>query len=339
MALLFFFITFAVMKQSNESLSLHAPLVSFIITAYNVPSEFLEECLKAILQLSLNVRDREIILVDDGSEMAAISGLMDYQDDIIYLRQSHQGLSVARNRGIQVATGRYLQFIEGNNYFVQAAYEHCLDLVRYHDPDVVCFQSTDKVVSDVPYTFSQPVSGSAFLHNQDIATSVGQYVFRTSVMRNLRFTPGILNEDEEFTPLLFIRADRVMATDAKALFRRPKEEQTVAQKENKRYVLKRLADMELVIFRLQEKAIHLSATERVALNRRIAQLTMDYLCDAIVSTKSLNYVEEAIQRLRSKGLYPLPDKKYSKKYQLFCKTINSRVGRRLLVLTLPRISS
>ena len=81
----------------------------------------------------------------------------------------------------------------------------------------------------------------------------------------------------------------------------------------------------------------LSETERVALKRRIAQLTMDYLYNTILLTRSTRHLEDAMKRLHDKGLYPLPDKKYTKKYQLFCKAIRSKVGRRLMVMTLPQL--
>ena len=65
------------------------PLVSFIITTYNLPLEYLVECLKSILQLSLNSREREIILVDDGSDISPINDLVEYQDDIIYIHSGY----------------------------------------------------------------------------------------------------------------------------------------------------------------------------------------------------------------------------------------------------------
>ena len=52
-------------------------LISFIITTYNLPTEYLAECLKSILQLSLNPKEREIILVDDGSDLADINDLLE----------------------------------------------------------------------------------------------------------------------------------------------------------------------------------------------------------------------------------------------------------------------
>lgn len=120
------------------------PLVSFIITTYNLPLEYLVECLKSILQLSLNSREREIILVDDGSDISPINDLVEYQDDIIYIRQRNLGLSIARNTGLQNASGKYIQFVDGDDCLIQVGYEHCLDLLRYHNPDIVHFTSSNK---------------------------------------------------------------------------------------------------------------------------------------------------------------------------------------------------
>lgn len=325
--------------ESSFTQNIQTPLVSFIVTTYNLPSEYLEVCLKSILQLSLNPKEREIILIDDGSDLSPIADLMDYQDDIIYVRQRNKGLSMARNKGLQIASGVYIQFVDGDDYLLQTAYEHCLYLARYHDPDIVYFDFTDKEVEVLPYTYTEPVSGSAFLHNNNLRGAACGYIFRSSILQNLRFTPGIYHEDEEFTPLLFLKADRIITTTSKAYFYRTRQDSIMHQKENKRHNLKRLADTELVIMHLQEKAALLSEAERVALNRRIAQLTMDYLYNTILLTRSTRHLEETIQRLQEKGLYPLPDKKYTKKYQLFCKAIRSKVGRKLLVLTLPQIKS
>ncbi len=324
-------------NQQTYPQDIQTPLVSFIITTYNLPTEYLEACLKSILQLSLNPKDREIIIIDDGSDLSPMGDLMDYQDEIIYLRQPNQGLSVARNRGLQLASGKFIQFIDGDDYLLQKGYEHCLDLVRYHNPDIVYFEQTSKEAEDVPYQYTEPVSGSAFLHNNNLRGSACSYVFEREILQNQRFTPGILHEDEEFTPLLFLKAERLITTDAKAYFYRTRQDSIIHQKENKRHNLKRLADTELVIMHLQEKATLLSELERVALNRRIAQLTMDYLYNTILLTRSTHHLEEAIKRLHAKGLYPLPDKKYTKKYQLFCKAIRSKMGRRLMVMTLPQL--
>ena len=105
------------------------PLVSFIVTTYNLPVALLEECLNSILALSLTKDEREIILVDDGSDTPPINQLPQ-KGELIFIRQDNQGLSVARNIGIERAQGEYIQFVDGDDYLLTVPYEHCLDLVR-----------------------------------------------------------------------------------------------------------------------------------------------------------------------------------------------------------------
>lgn len=312
------------------------PLVSFIITTYNIPAKFLRECLDSILQLSLNPKEREIILVDDGSELCTLNDLGDIEDNIIYIRQRNQGLSVARNRGLQMAMGKYIQFVDGDDYLIHAPYEHCLDIARYHNPDIVYFEETHTTEVETPFNYSDPVSGNVFLHDNNLRASACSYIFKYSLLLNLRFTPGILHEDEEFTPQLFLRADRIISTKSKAYFYRINKK-SITHSNNKLHQLRRLTDTEHIIFHLQDIASTLPSADRVALNRRIAQLTMDHIYNTIVWTRSRRHLEETIDRLHARGLFPLPEKNYTKKYQAFRKIINSKLGRAMLVLTLPKL--
>lgn len=95
------------------------PLVSFIIPAYNVDADMLRECLESIMALSLSREEREIILIDDGSDVPAICSLTDVADEIVYLRQPNKGLSEARNIGIKLATGRFVQFVDADDHLIR----------------------------------------------------------------------------------------------------------------------------------------------------------------------------------------------------------------------------
>lgn len=324
--------------QNTQPVSqeLSTPLVSFIVTTYNLPSSYLRECLQSILQLSLNIKEREIILIDDGSDLCPLGDLLDLQDSILYLRQCNKGLSEARNIGLSIATGKYIQFVDGDDYLIRAPYEHCLDIARYHNPDIVYFEETQQEEVETPFFYNEPVCGSTYLHDNNLRASACGYLFRKDILHNLRFTTGILHEDEEFTPQLFLRADRIITTSSKAYFYRMRSD-SLSQENNKRHKLQRLEDTERVILHLQEIADPLPDSDRKALQRRIAQLTMDYLYNIIVLTRSSRYLEDAIDRLHDKGLFPLPDKNYTKKYMMFRKAINTKLGRRILLLSLPRI--
>ena len=158
------------------------PLVSFIITYYNLPVEMLQACIDSILSLSLRPFEREIIVVDDSSDMSPINELMKYEDDIIYVRQKNGGLSMARNKGIDIATGQFIQFVDADDQLIQAPYEQCLDIVRYQQcVDMVMFDfSFEPNVEVVPETVI-PVPGTTYLQNYNIHGTAWGYLFRKKV--------------------------------------------------------------------------------------------------------------------------------------------------------------
>jgi glycosyltransferase involved in cell wall biosynthesis len=51
----------------------------------------LQQCLQSILSLSLSQDEREIIVVDDGSEVSPLNDMLEMRDEIIYIRQCNQG--------------------------------------------------------------------------------------------------------------------------------------------------------------------------------------------------------------------------------------------------------
>jgi len=317
---------FEIATQNSQA----RPLVSFIITSYNLPAELLKACVESITSLDLADSDREIILVDDGSEVSPVN---DLPQSVIYLRQAHQGLSTARNSGLRMATGRYIQFLDGDDLLLKNAYDACLNLLK-DTPDVVFFHLVDRMPSDVssPQNISAepPVSGVSYMHNNNLRGSACGYLFRRAILTSLKFTPNTLHEDEEFTPMLMLRAEKVVETDAQAYYYRSRET-SITHEEDEAHVQKRLADTEQILYKLQEQAATLPEMDRVALNRRIAQLTMDYLYQVAKLTHSSDQLEEAVERLRAKSLFPLPNKSYTRKYMLFRKLVSTRVGRKILV--------
>lgn len=310
------------------------PLISFIVTDYNIPEEMLDECLGSLSDLSLNEAEYEIILVDDGSTVSPLTGMATIEsrkDNIVYVRQRNQGLSSARNTGLKMASGKYVHFIDGDDFLLRAPYEHCLDIVRYHNPDIVLFDSTNRQKAAPTFTYEGPMGGSEFLHNHNLRAAAWGYIFRRSILGPLRFTPGLLHEDEEFTPQLVLRADRVFLTSAKAYYYRRREGSIMTSKEPA-VKQKRLADSLKIITRLQDLAQRLPHQEKIALERRVNQLAMDLLYNTIRENHSHESLEQAIEALRNIGLFPLPDMKYTRKYSLFRRMMNSSLGRSALMI-------
>ena len=312
------------------------PFISFIIPVYNIPTEMLCDCLDSILQLSLRKTEREIIIVDDGSKLSPLNVLSDYLDDIIYIRQKNGGLGNARNRGLQNATGQYIQFIDADDALIVNQYEHCLDIARFQKPDMVMFEFSRKEKSQKIYTDQKLMTGRYLLRHHNIKATFFFFFFKQSILGNLRFTLNVYHEDEEFTPLLILRAGSVLLTDAEAYYYRTREDSITTSKDM-RNTVKRLNDFKAIIYRLYQFAAVIPGSDRMALLRRVHQLTMDYIYKVIVETRNKHYLDRQLDELRKKGLFPLADKDYTTKYKWFRRLTNTKIGLAFLMRTLPLI--
>ena len=313
------------------------PLISFVLTDYNLPTTLLCEAIDSIMQLNLQPTEREIIVVDDGSDNSPMNDLLRYGDDIIYVRQKNGGVSTARNTGMAMAKGIYIQFVDGDDTLLKAPYDYCLDIVRHHqDADIVMFDFTnDAKEQQDAFTASHKRSGTEFMRTENLRGSACCYLFRRAVRGELSFTSGIeYGEDEEFTPQLLIRAETVYSTDAKAYYYRQRQTSAVHQQSAER-TNKRLSDHLAVILHLNELADRRPYEERQALQRRVAQLTMDHLYNTIMDTRSEDRFNETLDTLRRQNLFPLPNRNYTTKYTWFSRITNSRLGRKLLLTILP----
>lgn len=88
---------------------------SIILPTYNV-SRYIETCIKSFIEQDF--KDYEIIIVDDGSTDNLWDVVSKYVDNhqIKYIRQDNQGVSVARNTGIEAATGEYIYMCDSDDY-------------------------------------------------------------------------------------------------------------------------------------------------------------------------------------------------------------------------------
>ena len=311
------------------------PIISFIISYYNLPVEMLCSCIDSILALELKPDEREIIIVDDGSPESPVNQLMKYGNEITYIRQRNQGLSEARNTGAQMATGEYLQFIDADDQLIKEAYEHCLQIAKKQKPEMVIFDFTNSASKSAKFEDQPSQSGSHYMRHNNIHGTACGYLFKRSILGDLRFTSGIFHEDEEFTPMLMLRAENVIVTSAKAYFYQQRADSITANPDNQQ---KRLDDLKAILHRLHIAADRMPIDDKTALQRRVAQLTMDYIYQVIRQTRSRQKLESDIQDLTNIGLFPLPNQAYTTKYTWFRRMSASSVGRTMLFRIIPLIN-
>lgn len=116
-----------------------APLVSFIIPVYN-SEQFLAECLDSVCDQT--VREIEIICVNDGSSDSSLKILNEYAQNDERIRvfdQPNSGVSVARNRGIDEARGKYICFVDSDDKVELNLCEQTLSAAEKIDADLVFY--------------------------------------------------------------------------------------------------------------------------------------------------------------------------------------------------------
>lgn len=120
-------------------------LISVIIPVYNV-EQYLEECIDSIL--SSTYQNLEIILVDDGSPDRCPQICDDYAKKdtrIRVIHQRNQGLSAARNAGLQIATGMYIAFVDSDDVISPVLYEKLVAVMQKENADLVACEYTRNI--------------------------------------------------------------------------------------------------------------------------------------------------------------------------------------------------
>lgn len=113
------------------------PIVSIIIPCYNVEM-YVEKCIRSIMEQEY--RDIEIIPVDDGSpdNTPIILDKLASEDPRIHvIHKQNAGVSAARNSGLDLARGKYIVFVDGDDYIAKDYVDYMLNLATKDDADFV----------------------------------------------------------------------------------------------------------------------------------------------------------------------------------------------------------
>ncbi|WP_026691503.1 glycosyltransferase family 2 protein [Alteribacter aurantiacus] len=116
------------------------PLISIIVPVYNVSEDYLRQCIESLVNQTLH--DIEIILVDDGTpdNGGIICDQYANKDKRIrVIHQENQGVSAARNHGIEAATGEWITFVDADDWLELNACEILKNNVLQEDSDFLIF--------------------------------------------------------------------------------------------------------------------------------------------------------------------------------------------------------
>lgn len=137
-------------------------LISVVIPVYNV-EKYLKRCVESVVNQTY--KNLEIILVDDGSpdECPQICDKLSKEDERIkVIHKSNQGLGMARNTGIENATGKYICFFDSDDYVELTTIEKSYDSIKKNKADIViyglsCVNNNGEVISQMVPNMSKKV--------------------------------------------------------------------------------------------------------------------------------------------------------------------------------------
>lgn len=200
-------------------------MLSIIIPIYNV-EKFVRKTFESIFFQTILDSSVEIIVVNDGSKdnsMVIVNEFAEKYDNLKVIYQENQGLSIARNTGLKAANGKYVWFVDSDDWIEQESLNFILKHLKHSEIDVFMFKIREyaedgKILLERSFHDNQNeenISGTEILLYQkkygiDI-TPMQQYVIlRDFLLGNrLFFVPGIFHEDLEFAPRMLITAKKV----------------------------------------------------------------------------------------------------------------------------------
>lgn len=193
--------------------------VSIIVPVYQV-GEYVAQCIDSVLNQTF--RDFELILIDDGSKDN--SGIIcdsyaEKDDRVIVIHTENNGAATARNIGLDRAAGRYIAFLDGDDYLDRNMIARLYEEIEGSEYDIVVSDFLN-ILPDEKDNFSlnlkeKTVSGRDVLEhlknekNYGVWTIVWNKIYKREVLNNIRFPDGKYFEDEFFSDRLYLNSNKI----------------------------------------------------------------------------------------------------------------------------------
>lgn len=275
--------------------------IAFIVPAYNVEN-YIDACLESILRCKRH--GDEIILINDGSTDATEGRCREWAknhpEKIRLISQSNQGLSAARNIGIQHSTAPYILFVDSDDVLVQATVERARDILSQFSPDILACDfewwypgkvttfKRSPALSHTPNTLHTDSERFLVETLEDSIFSACSRIFKSSLIKSLgpeAFPVGDTYEEIATVPRLTLRAKSLYYLNSPLLHYRVRPNSITTSKTPKHCI-----DLAKSLYTYQQEvnSFSLSETVKIASNKAAIKLFMTALRDC-GKTKGKDY--------------------------------------------------
>ncbi len=191
-------------------------LVSIIIPVYNTEA-FIEQCLQSCLSQNIKSSNYEIIIIDDGSTDNSSKIIKTYADkysNIISISKVNEGVSIARNRGISIAKGKYITFVDSDDRISPNSLNQIISEINDRQNEVLILNSIlfkdeqrlKEVYNFPPHVSGKNYSGIEIFKQGYLRGSVCGVIFQREflIKNSLNFSEQMKNgEDSLFMSQIF----------------------------------------------------------------------------------------------------------------------------------------
>lgn len=199
--------------------------LSIVIPCYNM-EHYLPECLDSLFQQNLELSDFEVIVVNDGSEDGTLRIAETYAEthgNIKIIDKKNAGVGAARNSGYDLAAGKYLYFLDPDDYLAQNTLPTLIGIMAENSLDILTFKSKSVVKKRYPFSENSAEldlkleihDGISYIASRKHQNEIWWFLIDRAFMQatGIRFIEGKWMEDAILTSELFCEARRMAHVD------------------------------------------------------------------------------------------------------------------------------
>ena len=293
-------------------------LLTYIVPLYNTEAYVLR-CLQSIVSQGIDDGQYEVLVVDDGStdgSHAVVEAFAQEHPQVRLLEQKNAGVSAARNLAMDNARGRYLQFVDSDDYLVDGvmapllrrAVDERLDVVLFNYRSVDMNGAALPVARDDNYPSTDVLTGPEYLSGHCMTPYVWRFLLRRDYLdgEGWRFdTSLIVCEDGALIARFLLNASRVVHDDTVAYCYVNRGDSAMHNPDPEHLRRRILSQVDSASSINTTISSYEAATGKNA-PASVAGVRNVYLYFAMTKALTCGCVDEVLQRIRQAGLYPFP---------------------------------
>lgn len=238
----------------------HNIILSIIIPVYNV-EKYIRTCLESVYKQGINDEYFEVIIINDGTKDRSIDLIQDIislHKNIIVYTQDNKGISTTRNKGIEIANGRYIFMLDSDDLLIDNSLSLLLGKALSDEYDLIVADYTEmtddsiaknKINYNYTINFEEKTGEQLLLEDLNPRKCyLWRILYRKDflIKEKISFIPGIIFEDIPFVHMCFLKARKCLRTNLLVyIYRRG-----VQTSETSIFTKKKAIDLSIVISEL-----------------------------------------------------------------------------------------